>query len=211
MLRPKISDADNARADLGPPRSRFEWREGRKYLPFHELSPDEFEVFYFLLLLKEHPADRLYYYGKTGDRGRDIIHLRGGRVRLIQCKRFTSSNVGIAEVREELAKLCANSLSGELPESPDEVVFYVVPDLTSDAADLIEQQSVWRYEAPKALQAFLKRDPTPEELTHAHAWWPEPDYAAALSDRTGAQVPRPNRGVLRYPQLVARAVLPRTY
>jgi hypothetical protein len=181
MPRPTVSDADAARIDLGSSRSRPEWRERLHYPPFHELSPDEFEVFCFLLLLKEHPSDRIYYYGKTGDRGRDIIHLRGGKVRLIQCKRFTSSNAGVGEIREELAKLCAHSLWGDLPEPPDEVMFYIVPDVTSDAADLIRQQSVWREVAPKALHAFLKRDPYPKELTHAHGWWPEPDYVAALS------------------------------
>ena len=181
MSRLTVTDADAARTDLGSARSIPEWREGRPSLPFHELSPAEFEVFCFLLLLKEHPGDRIYYYGKTGDRGRDIIHRRGGKVRLIQCKRFTTGNVGIAEIREELAKLCAHSLSGELQEPPDEVVFYVVPDVTSDAADLITQQSLWRDEAPKALEAFLKCSPGAKLLAHAHSWWPEPEYVAALS------------------------------
>jgi len=181
MTRQKVSDADIARAELSSSRAKPDWRVSSHYLPFHELSPDEFEVFCFLLLLKEHPGDRIYYYGKTGDRGRDIVHHLAGKVRLVQCKRFTSGNVGVGEIREELAKLCDHSFSGHLPEPPDEVLFYVVPDVTSDAGDLIRQQALWRQDAPKALRDFLKHDPTQELLTHAHQWWPEPDFVAALS------------------------------
>jgi hypothetical protein len=185
MERFVIREIATARAELTVPRSMPHWREGRHNLPFHELADDEFEVFSFVLLRKEHPDDRIYYYGKTGDAGRDIVHHRGGRIRLIQCKRY-GRNVGIGEIRAELSKLCVNVFTRRIPEPPDEVVFYVVPDITADAADLIHEQSRWREEAPKALEAHLGEPPSRELLEFAHSWWPEPDYVAAqlLTERT---------------------------
>jgi ATPase family associated with various cellular activities (AAA)/Restriction endonuclease len=180
MERPIINDDADARAELSVPRTRPAWREGRHSLPFHELADDEFEVFSFVLLRKEHPADRIYYYGKTGDAGRDIIHEHGGRLRLIQCKRY-GKKVGIGEIRVELAKLCVNVFRGRIPHAPQEVVFYVVPDVTADAADLIKHQPKWREEAAKALEAHLGEPPSQELLAFAHAWWPDPDYVTALS------------------------------
>ena len=60
-------------------------------------------------------------------------------------------------------------------------MFYVAPDVTADAGDLIREQSVWRSEAGKALKEHLKEDPSPELLAFAHTWWPDPDYVAAIS------------------------------
>jgi hypothetical protein len=180
MERHVVTDASAARAELTTPRTMPAWREGRHSYPFHELSADEFEVFCFVLLLKEHPSDPISYYGKTGDAGRDIIHIRDGRVRLIQCKRY-GENVTLPDVRRELAKLCVNVFSERIPQAPDEVVFYVVPDVTAPAADLIKEQSRWRQEAPKALADHLGEPPSPELLAFANSWWPEPDYVTAQS------------------------------
>ncbi len=58
--------------------------------------------------------------------------LPDGKFRLIQCKRY-GRNVDVAVIRGELAKICCNVFHGVYPESPDEVVFYVASDLTSDA------------------------------------------------------------------------------
>lgn len=81
MKRNIVKDDTDARADLGTARTKPEWREARHSLPFHELSADEFEIFCFLLLRKEHPGETIYYYGKTGDAGRDVIHKQpDGRV-----------------------------------------------------------------------------------------------------------------------------------
>jgi hypothetical protein len=73
MSRPIVIDADAARADLGAPRSLPQWREGRTALPFHELTPDEFEVFCFLLLLRA--SRTAYQRGTGGKRGADPIPL----------------------------------------------------------------------------------------------------------------------------------------
>jgi hypothetical protein len=180
MVRKKVSDAESARADLGPRKGKPAWREGRHALPFHELGDDEFEVFCFLLLLKEHPTDDLYYYGKTGDGGRDIVHKKNGKTYLIQCKRY-GRKVGPPEIAQELAKLCANVFQNSIPDRPDEIQFYVVPDVTADAADLIREQSIWRRESSKALKKHMKKDPSQELLEFAHTWWPSPGYVAAIS------------------------------
>jgi hypothetical protein len=55
MARVIIPYAEAARADLGPQRRKPHRREGRHAPPVHEVSDDEFEVFCFLLLLKEYP------------------------------------------------------------------------------------------------------------------------------------------------------------
>ena len=72
-VRAKISGEESARADLGEARSKPAWLENQHILPFQMLSPDEFEIFCYLLLLRENPQDNIYYYGKTGDAGRDIV------------------------------------------------------------------------------------------------------------------------------------------
>jgi hypothetical protein len=180
MVRKKVSDANGARADLGPRGKKLDWREGRHALPFDELGDDEFEIFCFLLLLKEHPGGSIYYYGKTADGGRDIVHMKGGKTRLVQCKRY-SDPVGIDAVRGELAKVCINVFEKRIPETPQEIHFYVVPRLSNPAADLLKDQAKWRAEAPEALKAHLKKDPSPELLWFAHEWWPDFDVIAALS------------------------------
>jgi hypothetical protein len=135
--RTKYIGEDAARKDLGTPQSKPGWLERQHSLPFEYLSPDEFEVFCYLLLLRENPGENICYYGKTGDAGRDIIHYtRDGSLELIQCKRY-QDNVGLPEIKTELAKLFVNLDNKTIPEQPNKVTFYVVPDLTAPAQDLI--------------------------------------------------------------------------
>lgn len=184
MSRIVITAEADARAELRVDRAKPTWREGRHSLPFHELSDDEFEIFCFLLLKREHPNDDIRYFGKTGDAGRDILHRRvtptGLTVRLIQCKRY-GSNVGAPVIRKDMAKVWVNVFDGTIPELPAELVFYVVPDLTNPAKDLIDSQDLWRQQASAAIQEHIKR-PVPDDLTrHAANWWPNPTSEAALS------------------------------
>jgi len=162
----------NARCDLGAERSCPPWLARGHSLPFGMLSDDEFEVFCYLLLLREHPSDEIYYYGKTGDGGRDIVHHRAnGTVDLIQCKRF-SANVGIGDVRAELAKLCANLHAGLLPEPFHRVVFYVATDLSSPAQDLLASNKRWQKVAAKSLREHLRATPSPALLAFVKTWRP---------------------------------------
>ncbi|MBA4068042.1 MAG: hypothetical protein C0501_30920, partial [Isosphaera sp.] len=184
MPRTVVSTESQARAELGGDRSKPDWREGRPALPFHELSDREFEVFCFLLLKREHPGDDVLLYGGTGDGGRDIVHRirtpAGVTTRLIQCKRY-ESNVGIPVVRKDLAKVWVNVFNGTIPERPDEVVFYAVPDLTSHAKDLVDSQNRWRQEAPGAIEEHLGSPASEELARHAREWWPNPAAETALS------------------------------
>ena len=186
MGRAVVEEASDALAELGTTRSRPEWREGRQALPFSELSGDEFEVFCFLLLKREHPEDKIYYYGKTGDAGRDIVHIRAdGTVRLIQCKCYGKS-VGIGDLRAELAKLYTNIFKKIITQHPGEVTFYVAPDLTSPAAGLLDDRSHWRSAAKDALKTHLKKEALCAELLEfANSWWPEwgRDNALVLTER----------------------------
>jgi hypothetical protein len=173
LERLRMEGAEAARKDLGRNRSRPSWRESRHALPFSDLSDDEFEIFSYLLLLEEHPGERIVYYGKRGDRGRDIVRTEaGGHVELIQCKRYTR-NLGVGEVREELAKLCVNIFDKKIPVAPNRVVFYATPDLTSDAKDLIDQQEKWLECCDAELGAHLGKKPSDELLSFARSWWPE--------------------------------------
>ena len=173
MARQVVQNEDEARADVSTIRTRPSWLSCRHALPFQDLSDDEFEVFNYLLLLKEHPGEKIIYYGKTGDSGRDIVRgLSDGTDELIQCKRY-STNVGIGEVREELAKLCFNIFEKRLPVIPSRVVFHVVPDLTAPAIDLISSRARWLVECDAALEKFLGCKPTSEILDFARNWWPE--------------------------------------
>jgi KaiC/GvpD/RAD55 family RecA-like ATPase len=172
-LRPVVENEIAARNDLGPERRQPAWLAGRHALPFHDLSDDEFEVFSYLLLLRECPGDRVVYYGKTGDAGRDVVRtLASGTVELVQCKRY-STNVGLAEVRAELAKLCTNVFRKLIPEPPDRVVFYAVPDLTAPAKDLLGDRDKWLAECEKALEEHLGEKPPADLVAFARTWAPE--------------------------------------
>ena len=139
----------------------------------------------FLLLKREHPEEKIYHYGKTGDAGRDIVHIPPDEtVRLIQCKCYGRS-VGIAEIEAELAKLYVNIFREVIPQRPDEVAFYVAPDLTSPAASLLDNQNQWRSAAPDALRTHLGEEPSAELLEFANSWWPtwERENALCLTER----------------------------
>lgn len=171
MSRRVISSEEEALRDLSTPLSRPSWLERDHSLPFNLLSGDEFEVFCYLLLRREHPGEEIIYYGKTADLGRDIILRRAdGGVELVQCKRY-SENVDAGEVRAELAKLFRNVFSGAIPERPVRVSFYVAQDLTSPAHKLLTQEG-WVESAEKALTEYLKEAPPPDLLDLARTWWP---------------------------------------
>lgn len=96
MERAKFNGESAAREDLGTLRTKPGWLEREHALPFYKLSPDEFEIFCYLLLCLENPEDDISYYGKTADAGRDIVwKKKGGIVELIQCKRY-QNNVGVS-------------------------------------------------------------------------------------------------------------------
>jgi Restriction endonuclease len=172
MERAKYTDEDAARQDLGQLQSKPAWLESQHSLPFQFLSADEFEIFCYLLLCREHPGENIFYYGKTGDAGRDIVHIKqDGSVELIQCKRY-QSNVGLPEIRTEFAKLYVNLHNQVIAERPEQVTFYVVPDLTAQAQDLISQPSTWIKIAELALKEHLKTQPTQALLNFALTWHP---------------------------------------
>ena len=179
-----VTSQSEARAELEAGREKPDWREGRHSLPFHELSDHEFEIFCFLLVKRERPEDDVRLYGSSGDAGRDIVHRAttpgGVVVRLIQCKRY-DSNIAVGVVRADMAKVWVNVLNETIPERPHELVFYVAPDLTNPAKDLLDNQSVWRRAAPTALRKHLNAPAPDELLRHAQEWWPTPSSQGALT------------------------------
>jgi hypothetical protein len=184
MSRSVVANEDEARAELPAQRSHPNRREGRHALPFFELSDDEFEIFCYLLLKREHPLDDIRYFGKTADGGRDIVHrmksAEGTTVRLIQCKRY-ESNVPISVVRMDMAKIWVNVFNGTISERPHEIAFYAVPDLTNPARNLLDSQSRWREQASNAIEHHLKAT-VPDVLARdAMEWWPTPTAEGALS------------------------------
>jgi hypothetical protein len=137
------------------------------------LNPDEFEVFCYLLLRREYPDERIFYYGKTGDGGRDILRPQSPKgCELIQCKRY-EGNVGVDEIRKEMAKLYTNVFHEVIPDRPQCITFYVARDLTPQAKDLLRNQSRWIEAAEGALREHLRREPGLELLDFARTWWPE--------------------------------------
>lgn len=183
-----VRNEDQAREDLGLDSTRPHWLERDVTLPFDSLSPDEFEVFCFILLLREEApdTDEVYYYGKTGDAGRDIIRvLTDGRLELIQCK-HTSSNIGISVVKKELAKVFVNVFEGKIPgRRPDLVTFYVSSGLTSQALDLVRNQILWNSCAATEISKFLGSPPSRRLLRFSREWWPchPPQIGLTLAER----------------------------
>lgn len=182
-MRPVVSTEEEARKELDPRLPLVPWLEADLALPFDRLGWDRFEVFCYLLLKREHPGEEIIYYGKTGDSGRDIVrHRKGGAVELIQCKCY-GGNVGVGEIRKELAKLFTNLHSGEIPIEPDRVArisFYASPDLTGDAKDLLRYPEKWREVAEKALKEHLGESPSPELLEFALSWWPTEGFRVEM-------------------------------
>ncbi|QDU12456.1 ATPase family associated with various cellular activities (AAA) [Gimesia maris] len=182
MSRIIIESNTDALTELDTNRKRPEWYERDLHLlPFSKLTGDEFEVLCFLLLKEKHPNDRVYYYGKTSDMGRDIIHVSAsGDIRLIQCKNFTK-NVNLSDVATEMAKVYANVHSGKIPQKPDEVVFFVASDLSATVQDLLGNQSEWIKIANERLQKFLKTSPSDELKQFARDWWPFGDRQTGIA------------------------------
>jgi hypothetical protein len=180
MNRPVVDSVEGARADLGFTRKWPSWLAAQPTLPFASLSPDEFEVFSYFLLCRESPGERIFYYGKTGDGGRDILRPTSPQgCELIQCKHY-QDNVGIGEIRKELAKLCANVFLEMIPDRPDRVTFYVSRDLTAPAKDLLRFQSRWLAEAQDALREHLGHEPEPALLEFARNWWPDFEWQSEI-------------------------------
>ena len=168
-------------SELDDTRAKPAWLERDLDLPFSKLSGDEFEVLCFLLLKAKYPNDRIYYYGKTSDMGRDIVHiLSSGRVRLIQCKNF-AVNVDKSKIGAEMAKVYVNVHTKRIPEKPDEVVFFVSKDLSANAKDLIQYQQKWLESAEKYLATHLGSAPSQELLEFAKSWWPFGDSQSGIS------------------------------
>lgn len=161
MNREKFCGEDAARQDLGSNKTKPHWLENQHSWPFKDLSSDEFEILCYLLLLKENPEsyDDIFYYGKTGDAGRDILYKKeDGSIELIQCKRYTQ-NVGLDKIKTEIAKLFVNIDRKAIPERPNHISFYVVPDLTSPALDFITTHSKWFQEVEQDIRKQLKLQP----------------------------------------------------
>lgn len=181
MSRTLTESDDEALRELPSGKSMPAWLERDVQLPFAKLTGDEFEILCFLLLRAKHPNDRIYYYGKTSDMGRDIIHKSAsGHVRLIQCKNF-SADVSQSKIAEEMAKVFVNVHSGKIPEKPDEVVFFVSRDLSAQSQDLIEFQVKWLEIADAQLKKFLKAEPSDELKQFAREWWPFEDRQTGLA------------------------------
>jgi Restriction endonuclease len=189
LERPKFNGESAAREDLETLetlRTKPGWLERQHALPFHELSPDEFEIFCYLLLCRENPDEDIWYYGKTGDAGRDIVwKKKDGTLELIQCKRYQQS-VGSSKIQSELAKLYTNIHNQTIPNRPDIVTFYVVPDLTATAQDLINYSSKWNKIAKAALKAHLKKEPSKALLDFSLSWRPKFDKQIKVDLNTKA-------------------------
>ncbi|QDV85242.1 hypothetical protein TBK1r_42210 [Stieleria magnilauensis] len=181
--RPRRQTIEQARLELKSlePFGLPPWLEGETQLPFSKFSGDVFEILCFLLLKAENPGQKIVYYGKTKDQGRDIVRWHAnGDVELIQCKRF-SKNVDASQVKAELAKLVSNLFYKRLDGPFDRVTFYVVPDLTSGAQGLIDDQAKWQAAAEESLKSFLKKTPSGELVSFAKQWWPEITSEKAIS------------------------------
>lgn len=177
--RPVVETEDEARRELMT-RTKPPWLESDHALPFGNLSDDEFEVLCFLLLRREHRRARVYYFGKTGDSGRDIvIHHEDGTVEVVQCKRYANS-VGIGPVRQELAKLHLNGLAGRLGVEPDQVTFYVASDLSAPAIDLITSRVDWQTQLEQGARELLKVDPPAEFVSRLSEFTAELDHVTGL-------------------------------
>src|SRR5258706_1052117 len=185
MRRPVIDSEDGARATLRASLTRPPWLATERALPFTSLHEADFEILCFLLLKLEHPGETILLYGGPNDGGRDILRPASPTgCELVQCKRF-QVNVGVGEIREELAKIATNVFRKVIPDCPNRVNFYVSRDLTADAKDLLRDQARWIAVAEGALREHLGQAPEPALLEFARSWWPGFDWQAAvdLTDR----------------------------
>ncbi|MGK7887404.1 MAG: restriction endonuclease [Crocosphaera sp.] len=176
MTRKIVLSTEEARKEISHNRTYPAWLENQHFLPFNSLSPDEFEVLSYLLLCKENPNAKVFYYGKTGDAGRDIvIEKTDGTKELIQCKCY-SNNVGLTEIKAELAKLYCNVFYDKIPIQPDKIIFFVVPDITAPAQDFIDTESHWLQNVEEVIKKHLKIRKNSEIdhnlLEFARQWYP---------------------------------------
>ena len=181
MKRKEIETIEDALTELPEHRRLQPILAGSPCLPFSHLDCDDFELFCFLLLKKERDksSKRVYYYGKTADRGRDIIVENfNGSQELISAKNFCG-NVGLHIIRDELAKLAMNSFLGRI-DRPSKLAFYISNDLTSPAIDLIRKREIWQNCCEQAIREYLGRTPTKEEIAYAKDFWPDPDYQSGI-------------------------------
>lgn len=156
MPRKIIDSASDAENELPSQKSLPAWFERQDRLPFSQLTGDEFEILCFLLLKKMYPDDRVYYYGKTSDMGRDIMHhCQNGNVRLIQCKN-NSETISPSVISADMAKVYANIHLKKIPVTPHEVVFWVSPDLSAMSQDLLDSQEEWKATSERYLKKHLK-------------------------------------------------------
>ena len=172
--RLKISTESQARSELPLNRATPLWFERDNSLPFSILSPDEFEILSYLLLLNENPTDcdKIFYFGKTKDLGRDIFIMKDGITDLIQCKHY-NNNIGIGIIRKELAKLYVNVFKKLINPAPSKVYFYASKDFSSPGIDLLTNQAIWIKNIDQALDEFLGETPSDELLVFCKEWWPQ--------------------------------------
>jgi hypothetical protein len=194
--RKRIETEETALADLGASPRKPPCFEHQIELPFSSLTGDEFEVFCFLLLLKEKsPQEKVILYGKTKDLGRDIVRiLEDGTQELIQCKCF-SRDVGEMEIAKELEKLCKNEYLKLLPCNADRVVFYLASNLRPAANDLIDNRSIWMKKIPQLFKGKMDRGKRKALREYAQSWWPE------ISHKIGVEI---NERAEKFPELVER-------
>ncbi|MDJ0582500.1 restriction endonuclease [Crocosphaera sp.] len=176
MTRNIVLSTEEARKEISDNRTYPAWLENQHSLPFNSLSSDEFEILSYLLLCKENPDAKVFYYGKTGDAGRDIvIEKTDGTKELIQCKCY-SNNVGLTQIKAELAKLYCNVFYDKIPIKPDKIIFFVVPDITAPAQDFIDTESHWLQNVEEIIKKHLKIQKNPEIdynlLEFARQWYP---------------------------------------
>jgi hypothetical protein len=166
--------------DLGNQRTQPTWLEQSHSLPFNLLSDDEFEILCYLLLLRENPKDQIFYYGKTGDAGRDIVWVRSDNsIELIQCKRF-QKNIGISEVKSEIAKIFVNCHRNIIPEKPHLINFYVSSGFTAPALNIIQYPDGWSKSSELAFEKHLKTKPDKSLLDFASGWKPSFSHEIGL-------------------------------
>ncbi len=176
MARKQYSDPEMAEKLLPAEMSKPAVLERDDALPFDRLSSDEFEVFCYSLVFREEETRSAVLYGKTADKGRDIVRdTASDECEIIQCKKH-SGNLGVGEVRQELAKLVVHLHLGDIPQDPDKVVFYVGRDLTSHAIDLIKSRDQWLECVEDELEKHLREAPGNDLLEFARQWWVEIEH-----------------------------------
>lgn len=147
MKRELYKNVNDAYQDLEKCRnntiSKPAWLEKDISLPFSSLSDDEFEIFCYLLLCSEYPEEKIYYYGKVNDLGRDIVFNRSNGTEIIQCKRY-SNNIGPSVINKEIIKLHTNIVQKDIDIVPKKISFYVTPFLTSKALDIFLNPQKWK-------------------------------------------------------------------